>query len=537
MRYDFLKKFPERMKSAGRYAVLVRNITAKTGWKDYGDWSDDDRINLVFSILLFIMEKSLREEICTIDDIAVFVDDINGEFYRRELDFDKCRELADFIVDRVLSNEGLQMTFEGYDYEHSSQETISIRYLKNSIAYGEGDVRRTSYMLTDDGYNLLLSTLEVESNLKITIQEMIFRLHLEKQSYDKAVDDIRNIFHHIRIQYQKISDAMQRIRKNALEYSVEEYQSILGENLDVVEETKSKFEGYRKLVANRVREFEEEDIDASGLSDADEDKLRNLKQIGMYLDRTIDEHQRILGSHMDLKDLYSKELENLSQVAKIKRFSLRNDVYDRLLEEPEALEDMNIILAPLFFREASKIYNPDKIFNPHRLIRKKKDEDITENIEFDEAKWEAEQERLREEKRKKYESSLGYIIRELVKRKEMTLEDLGRDVQQKQTSLDDLIPDTDIFKEVMVELLKGQYIDIAALKKERGEVIGDYEAIFEVSYMLLDLLERYDRDGRIKAIKIERLEKDDMVVFENTMTAEGFPRNIRCSNVRFTALT
>ena len=67
---------------------------------------------------------------------------------------------------------------------------MHISYVANRIVYLDQEVRRTSYYLTDDGYNLILSTLEIENNMKFTIHEMIFRMHLENQSYDKAVDEI-----------------------------------------------------------------------------------------------------------------------------------------------------------------------------------------------------------------------------------------------------------------------------------------------------------------------------------------------------------
>ena len=51
---------------------------------------------------------------------------------------------------------------------------MNISYVANRVVYSEQDVKRTSYYLTDDGYNLLLSTLEIENNMKLTIHEMIF---------------------------------------------------------------------------------------------------------------------------------------------------------------------------------------------------------------------------------------------------------------------------------------------------------------------------------------------------------------------------
>ena len=78
--------------------------------------------------------------------------------------------------------------------------------------------------------------------MKLTIHEMIFQMHLEKQSYDKAVDDIKNVFNLMRIQLQKIQEAMGKIRRNALNYSVKDYEEILLENLDTISDTKEKFQ-------------------------------------------------------------------------------------------------------------------------------------------------------------------------------------------------------------------------------------------------------------------------------------------------------
>ena len=100
--------------------------------------------------------------------------------------------------------------------------------------------------MTEDGYNLLLSTLEIENNMKLTIHEMIFKMHLEKQSYDKAVDEIKNVFNLLRIQLQKIQDAMLRVRRNALSYSVSDYEQLLGENMESIDMTKQKFQSCKR---------------------------------------------------------------------------------------------------------------------------------------------------------------------------------------------------------------------------------------------------------------------------------------------------
>ena len=104
---------------------------------------------------------------------------------------------------------------------------------------------------------------------------MIFQLHLEKQSYDKAVDDIKNVFNLLRIQMQKIQEAMGRIRRNALDYSVKDYEEILLENLETISDTKQKFKGYRDMVKSRAVELEEKNRELAEENERQEIFLRS----------------------------------------------------------------------------------------------------------------------------------------------------------------------------------------------------------------------------------------------------------------------
>lgn len=69
MQYEFLKNFPKRMKNVGLYGVLIQNSIQKTSWKQFGFLKFDEQMNLIFAVMLYIMEQSLREENCTMDDI------------------------------------------------------------------------------------------------------------------------------------------------------------------------------------------------------------------------------------------------------------------------------------------------------------------------------------------------------------------------------------------------------------------------------------------------------------------------------------
>lgn len=535
MQYEFLNQFPKRMKHVGRYVLLVANSSQKTIWKQYGFFKLDEQMNVIFSVMLYLMEQSLKEENCTMDDIGAYLDNLNMRYFQKNMSYEDCRKLGDFIINVILSNEGKAMYFDGFDFEQRAYQIMNVSYVANRIVYVDYEVRRTSYYLTEDGYNLLLSTLEIENNMKLTIHEMIFKMHLEKQSYDKAVDEIKNVFNLLRIQLQKMEEAMGRIRRNALSYSVAEYEAVLNENLETISDTKQKFLNYRELVKSRAKELEDMNLNVRKLDEKEEEKLKNLGIIENYLNRTIDEHQKILSSHFDLKSLYTRELEQLSQMSYIRRFSIRNDLYEKILEHPEGLERLEVFLRPLFGNTPDKIYNLNKAVELQKPVRKNEAEASEEIMEFGDEVWMEEEERRQKEKLAKYEKSLGCLLEKAMtsKQGEVSLEEMKTGIEEGNIDVEELIPNVQIFKEIMVELLKSREIEIRKLKEERREYISEFSGGFRLNEMILSLVEDagWNAIRQIRKIEIYRMEDGKVITFENVEDGTGNRKNICCSNV------
>ena len=51
----------------------------------FGFLKFDEQMNLIFAVMLYIMEQSLREENCTMDDIGAYIDTINTRYHKRNL--------------------------------------------------------------------------------------------------------------------------------------------------------------------------------------------------------------------------------------------------------------------------------------------------------------------------------------------------------------------------------------------------------------------------------------------------------------------
>ncbi len=530
MQYDFLKQFPKRMKHVGRYALLFVNSSQKSIWKQYGFVKIDEQVNVIFAVLLYVMEQSLKDEHCTADDIGAYLDSLNMRYLGKPMGYAECRALGDYILNVILSNEGKAMYFDGFHFESGAYEAMHVSYVANRIVYVDSEVRRTSYYLTEDGYNLILSTMEIEDNMRFSVHEMIFRMHLEKQSYDKAVDDIKNVFNLLRIQLQKIKEAMGKIRRNALSYSVAEYEAVLEGNLATISDTKQKFLDYRALVKKRAAELEEMDLNVGKLEPKEEEKLKNLGVIEQYLNRTIDEHQKILSSHFDLKSLYTHELELLSQMSYIRRFSIRNELYEKILDAPEALGRLDAFLRPLFIGDPGKVYNLNKSMELQRPLRRKAEKEEEGRLEFGDEAWMREQERRQQEKLAKYEKSLGFLLQKASEAEGggVTLAEIADMLSASPEDSGILIPDVQIFKEIMVELIRNGDVDLRKLKKERREYISEGSGGFVLNEMLLSLDEAMGLG--LSAVSVCREPDGQAVAFE--YDEEGVRKRILCSNVR-----
>lgn len=537
METDFLKQFQIRMKHVGMYAVLIKNIVNKKTLSNYGFESDEEQITVVFSILLYIMEKSLKDEFCTIDDISMFLDDINTHFFRKNMTYEQCREVSDFIVNTVLCNDGSPMYFDCYDYEKNEYEKRHVSYIGNRAAIVQSDmedginskgVRRTVYYMTDDGYNLILSTLEIENNMKLTIQEMIFKLHLEKADYDKAVESIKDIFQRIKIQLKKIEDAVNRIRQNALNYSVNDYRQLMNDNLTTLEATKQKFSAYEELVETRMRELEEQNINIRRLDKKEEENLENLRIISRYLRKTIESHQTILNAHLDFKAVYDSQLYEITQMSLIRRFNLRNELYSKVMEDASLLENIEYFLNPLFNRDVDKIYNINKSLEIQKPARKHQNGDVGEILDFDEEEWEEQRREKIRIKLKKYTDSTNIIIKHTLPEGEISLETLLKQVSDEERST--LFPSIDIFKEIIVEMLKEKEVDLENIRNFRKEYIYEEPSDFELGDTIFSLLSDTDVK-KFKAGRIEDGKSIDLGIIEDEETGEQ--KRIICSNVYF----
>ena len=535
MKLDFLNQHHERMKKIGAYSLLFRNSISKRTWNNFGFEDGYEQDNILISVLVFIMEQSLKEEICTIDDIGSFIDEINTIYYKKQISYEDSKTLAEFIVNTILCDEGKAMYFKTMNYKDGEYENINISFLKNRIEYVEG-VKRVSYYLSEEGYEFILSTLEIEESLKITVQEIIFKMHLKKASYEKAVDDIKGIFNRMRMRIKKMEEDIRRIKEAPLTYSIEEYKKLTEGNLETLNENNKKFLMHRETIEEKIKEFEDKEINISDLTEEEERNLKNLRIINEYLGRTIDEEQKILLKHFDLKNAYENELENISKMSLIERFDIKKEIYNKILENPNLLENINIFLSPLFLKNPTKNYNINKAFT-FQTTTKNIIEDNDEVLIFSEEYDESFINKKKMERIEKCNNVISIILEFALDKRNITLKEMIDLIKDNSILKDKLIPTVEIFREVIVEMIRSRNINIEELKEERKSFIENGEIEFQLNKCILEIIENTPKFKYIKSISINKIEEDQDIRIENVRDENGNYKNFLCSDLMFEIVT
>ena len=534
MNIDFLKDFDKRMKKVGMFALINYNSFFKNILKNYGFDVPYESTNLIYVIMIFIMEQSLKEEDCTLDHIAMFIEEVDKEYFNKGLNYDQCKAIGDFVVNTVICNNGETMYFKGYNFEKAEYEDINISIINNKTVEIE-EVRRTSYYLTEEGYYLLLGTLEVESNLKLTVQEMIFDLHLKRADYDKAIDDVKKLFNLSRIQLQKIEESIRIIKENVFDFSSQDYDNILNNNMSIIETQKKSFKGYKDYVSEREKEITDNNINIDKFDEEDYKALINLGIIKKQLSRVIDEHQKILNSHFDFKKAYSEALTDMTAFSAIKRININRDLYEPILMDFSKLDAIPKILRSLFIQKSTQYYNIQKCVQTQRVIKVKDYEDEVA-ITFDEESLKEERERELRIKAIKYKGILEMLLNYLVEQDELkaTLEEIIMDLLEKVELKNVFIPTIEMFREVMIELLKVNSINIDEISKEAKSSIAEENISgFRLNNTLLAIINEQKRFKKIKFIEVRRDFGGKELKIFGAEDKDGYIKTVRCSNLIF----
>ena len=525
MRYEFLRNFQHRMKTVGSFVRLLENCARKEAWKQCGFDSLAVQVTMLFAVLLFIMEQSSRGEACTLDDIAGFIGGIGPEHFGADLAPAARFGLAKFIVQDVLTNGGRRMRFPARNFETGEDESVGIDFISGRMLGGRK--RSVSYSLTENGYALLFGTLEMESNLRISVNQMIFEETLKKSDYGRALDSIKEIVHLMRREKRSNEEAAAGIRGDVASFSMEEHAARLDRSLEAVRKAREKLRPYQDYVADLLRKFED-GVEWPGTDGKRRDQLEKLKAIQRHLHGALGMELDVVLSHNAYRDACDREFLNFWRNAFEDRISFEAEIFGKVLGDASLLERADEFLHPLFSRGLGKTFVLADALESCRA-GEARDPVPARVADADVSAWKEDMRRKKEE----HDARLRGALREILSAARAggtTLKRLRDEAAADKARLARLASTAGIFSGLLLELVRGQCFSLAERPAQEG-----CEESAGIADLLQSIAQSCPEHAGLAALRVEPCPEDGEVLFEGLDDGTGTATALVCTNLAFTA--
>ena len=536
--YDFLNNFKQRMKNVSSSALLHRSIVYKdTLSSTFGFTEYDEQVNLVYLLLRYIMDRSLKEEYCTLDDMAVFLEEINLEYFKKDINRDSYVSLANFIVNEIVLNDGNMTFFNCLNPDKKEFNKVYVQLIGHKRTR---ESNMATYYLTDEGYNLLLSTFEFEDNMNLTVQELIFKTSLENKDYDKALNDVKNIFALSKKQVQLLLDNIVRIKENIMTFTAEDYEKSIQDSIKVIKEQDDKFKAHKEEIEKRERDLRVLHLEKEDSLDNEEkaeifNKLEKLGEIKKELSKITFEHSKIINVHFEFIDVYTKAFLSSIEYSKKEMINIKEDVEDLIIKDLSNLDLIPMLMSPLYIKSINKEYNLMASLIPQKEKQSVVESSTEVSLCMDETEYlkeKEEKERKNKEKNDRYKNVIRVLFNHGVNNKlQFKLSDI-LDYLNNEENKDNynlLVPDIYILREVLIELLFMKEFTIEQLKKDIKKITKDSnsEFSFEPLRIIVDLVNEEKDFKLINAVKIKKPKDKEMI----SIAKDG--KSLKAINIEF----
>lgn len=514
--YNFLDGFEKRMEIIGIVESIVNRKNRNMELERLFD--DNDFINLVFSVLLYIMEKTLSEDSdCDSDHIMSFIESILPEYYHIKLDNTKVIQLTSYIIKNVLQNEGTPYYFQSINYSTNSKINITIRLITDRVQEINGTYK-INYSLTDQGYDFLFRTKEVDQEIKMTIEELKLKELIKRKNFKKAYEQSLELIQMVRHKKNDIKNFMIKIKENIHDVDIDEYENLINSTYDLLNEEYDLLIEIMDMSKKSEDKIKQEYELSKNLDDSLKKAQSEIKKINNNIKTVLSEQKDLILNRQSLSKVYIDTIGDSFIYSMENRFDIEDIILKKMEQHVEMTEKFWQLVNPLFLPNIYKNLNVQSIYGPQGMIKL----DEEEKINY------IEDEYLEEDKEKEkiqrvnalYVEILNYIIKFSFENKCVCTLAGIIDALKDDEILDEFIEDRLLFT-TLLKLYDIGVIDIASWKQSKSQTIMNPSEEFNLEYCLYQLLEKYEYMSEIKRIELIKCDSDLIEVEINRNVSEG----------------
>ena len=386
---EYLKGFEERM---GFIAAVDSIVGRRNRSAEIEEWFEGEELNnLFFSLLVYIMEQTLNEnDQCTMENMAEFLGEVLP-YYGKKFSYEQTYRLTEYMVRDILQNKGEGKTYQVMDYEHGEKE-IYIRLIRDKITQ-EGKI---VYQLTDQGYDLLFRTREVDKELDFKLEQLKLKELLKRKNYKHAFRQSQELMSMLRQKEHELELFIERIRQNIHTIDRGEHKKLLEETYHLLDEEYQGMLELKKQVEKDKERIYQEQAEHTMEDEAVSEALQNLEMIRKNLSAVTTQQRNLIGKRFQMNDIYEETIRDSFYTAIVRRYDFQKEIMEPLEKlHGEQIESLWKLFVPLRKPKARKQLLLSMPYQPQGKLGEEEEEEAPMEEEvFEEDK------RFQEQKRR-----------------------------------------------------------------------------------------------------------------------------------------
>lgn len=522
MNNDFLENFEKRMEKLSYTYMINAQLDKKTVITEKYNLQRQDLLNLIYATLCLIMDKSLKDEDCLIEDIEEFIYGILVTNYKMEILPEHAKEIARYIVIKVLRNDGKQFGFKIVDFNNDSFKVLNYYLIKSEPSIEDKTV--SSYKLTDEGYKLLLNTYEIDQRLQVEIQNIILTESLKRKNFKGSLSVVRQLDSLMSSQIDSVKNMIKSIRENIFEINQKDFSETYLKNIEIINEQKNKLKFIERLILTTQEDINKAEI----LTDENIEALNDLNQVKKYIDRLILKSTTMVDSHFDYKSEYLKALKAISENFNQRHLSFNKTYLKPIEGDLSRLNNFNLFFSPMFKLRFKKHLNYNKLIDEFSIIQESSPEQEVdvEDIDKTEMLEDLENKRLKNV----YKDALAVLFKYICKNEQETLlSAVIEEIANNPHDYEKLASDIRIFSELIINLLRLGTLNFEDIYSTSKDTIFDASAKFDIVEAFYELYQQ-EIFGAVKEVQFVKKENTVFDISES-MEKEGILYSITMNDL------
>lgn len=532
MMFDFLDSFEKRMEWIGITNSIINRKGKNTELENL--FEENELTNIIVSVLLFIMEKTLEENNeCEMHHIEAFLDELTRLYYSKSFSRSKVKEIAGYIIKDILQNNGVRCTYPLVDYSKKSIDEITIRLINDKIV-DENNERKIVYMLTNQGYEFLFRMREVDEEIQLTMEQLKLKEYIKRKKFSSAVRQSVELISLVRQKKKDVEGFILSIRQNIHNIDIEQYEALIKSTYAMLTEEYETMDDIQKMIYLAEEKIKEEFNAGKDF----EQKLIKAKseifEIHHNIGVVITEQRDLIINRHSLTDLYMDTIKKTFEFSFEKRYNFEKTILENLERYNVVLDQCFNLLRPLLLPSRGKVLGIGDIYEAQIIYKEieKLDSHMVDIVEFDNS---LENERIRRIS-DRYVDVMALIISETMEAGEICLSRIVNNIKDRNPELyDKVVEDRSIFL-IALKLYDMGCIPISEFYQSPKRIILQPSEEFNVEYCLVKIRDTIDEVDKIKELTVDKTVNEFKLSLEKMENEIKVIETIEMSDLVFKAV-